>query len=479
MSKFHSTVSRRTFMKSLGLVGAGLGAAAATAPVFHDLDEVTSSSGASWKRPWYVREADKPTVEIDWSVYNRLDQRQVNDHMPGRGPNATEEGKQIRANNTKFVEEWCTEHYYPDWKGNTIRDEALRAGARAASSDASPGYGAPFLGPQKASTPEDFGMSPWQGTPEENLRMLRAAFRTFGAASVGCFELDPSTSKKIIWAYQQRCGEMPLPLTIVRNKKYEFENVDKAYFTKDKMVIPDNCRYMVVWTTLMTPELTFREGSSLGNASTSLAYNRSSFINTEILEFMRTLGYQALSAYRSNMTPAAPRGQLSGIGEHNRMSFPNLVPEFGSFLRTVNGFVTDLPVAPTKPINAGMFVFCKTCGICARACPYGALPEGDPDWESEFSDHSIFAGNSPGYRGFRQNVGRCTKCGVCQGSCPFNSTKQSVIHTIVSGTLATTPIFNGFLANMETFLDYGIRNPETWWDMNDYPVFGVHPGLLK
>jgi hypothetical protein len=35
MSKFHSTVSRRTFMKGLGLAGAGLGTAAATAPVFH------------------------------------------------------------------------------------------------------------------------------------------------------------------------------------------------------------------------------------------------------------------------------------------------------------------------------------------------------------------------------------------------------------------------------------------------------------
>ncbi len=38
MSKFHHTVTRRDFMKGLGLAGAGLGAAAATAPVFHDLD---------------------------------------------------------------------------------------------------------------------------------------------------------------------------------------------------------------------------------------------------------------------------------------------------------------------------------------------------------------------------------------------------------------------------------------------------------
>ena len=67
MSRFHTTISRRDFMKALGVAGAGLGAAAATAPVFHDLDEMASSPQAQWKRPWYVKEVDKPTTEVDWS----------------------------------------------------------------------------------------------------------------------------------------------------------------------------------------------------------------------------------------------------------------------------------------------------------------------------------------------------------------------------------------------------------------------------
>ena len=46
MSKFHSTVTRRDFMKGLGLAGAGIGAAAAASPVFHDLDEVAASNQA-------------------------------------------------------------------------------------------------------------------------------------------------------------------------------------------------------------------------------------------------------------------------------------------------------------------------------------------------------------------------------------------------------------------------------------------------
>src|SRR3989304_9233 len=72
MGKYHSTVSRRDFMKILGLGGVGLGAAA-TAPIFHDLDEVLASSQAELKRPFWVKEVPKPTVEIDWDSIPRWD----------------------------------------------------------------------------------------------------------------------------------------------------------------------------------------------------------------------------------------------------------------------------------------------------------------------------------------------------------------------------------------------------------------------
>ena len=72
MSKFHSSMSRRDFMKALGLAGAGVGAAAAAAPVFHDLDEVMASGGLE-KHPWYVkeREINDPTTDIDWNIAER------------------------------------------------------------------------------------------------------------------------------------------------------------------------------------------------------------------------------------------------------------------------------------------------------------------------------------------------------------------------------------------------------------------------
>ena len=69
MSKFHSTVTRRDFMKALGVGAAGVGAASATAPIFHDIDEIASNA-VKPKHPWWVKERDymKPTTEIDWAI---------------------------------------------------------------------------------------------------------------------------------------------------------------------------------------------------------------------------------------------------------------------------------------------------------------------------------------------------------------------------------------------------------------------------
>ncbi len=43
MNGFHGTLSRRDFMKSLGIAGAGLGAASMVGPAFNDLDAMVAS----------------------------------------------------------------------------------------------------------------------------------------------------------------------------------------------------------------------------------------------------------------------------------------------------------------------------------------------------------------------------------------------------------------------------------------------------
>lgn len=70
MSEFHSTVARRDFMKGLGLAGAGIGAAAAASPIFHDLDELMSSDSEEVEKHWWIKEREygNPTMEVNWDI---------------------------------------------------------------------------------------------------------------------------------------------------------------------------------------------------------------------------------------------------------------------------------------------------------------------------------------------------------------------------------------------------------------------------
>ena len=42
-----------------------------------DLDELKSSPAAERKLPWWIKQVDKPTVEIDWSQMKRFDSSNI------------------------------------------------------------------------------------------------------------------------------------------------------------------------------------------------------------------------------------------------------------------------------------------------------------------------------------------------------------------------------------------------------------------
>jgi len=71
MSKFHSTVNRRDFMKAIGLGAAGIGAAGAAAPVFHDIDEALSSPNAAQeKNAWWIKE--RPYLDSTTEIASKV-----------------------------------------------------------------------------------------------------------------------------------------------------------------------------------------------------------------------------------------------------------------------------------------------------------------------------------------------------------------------------------------------------------------------
>ncbi|AII58454.1 dehalogenase [Dehalococcoides mccartyi CG1] len=478
MSQFHSTLSRRDFMKGLGLAGAGLGAAAASSPVFHDLDEVTSAGKVLRKLPWYVKERDyeDPTFPIDWSQVKKMDQRVTNAQHYSRSIES--DAIYAREHKGELLRDYITK-MFPNWQpmttsdgnvalsfglpGLTTRDFAMgEAVGTTRGGFMSYMYNSikktDWVGIQKAKTPEELGIPKWEATPEENLNTLRAFARFIGASDVGVFEWTPNTEKFLL----EYDGA---------GKTYVFEDVDKGYEDSTKFVIPRKAKWVIVWTMAEPTETAIRVPTSHGAASTHACYTRMPTLSIQIQEFLRGLGYNGYSSYQSynyGLGPSTPHGVMAGVGEHGRMCKVVISPGEGSTLRGMNRLVTDLPLAPTKPIDFGLYRFCKTCKKCAESCVFNALPFGDPSWDAEFYQPT-------GFEGYRIITRLCVFCMACQAVCPFTELHGSFIHQLVKFTAVNTTLFNGFFRQMDDLFGYGMKNPESWWDQYNEPVDGLHP----
>ncbi|ADJ25486.1 reductive dehalogenase [Dehalogenimonas lykanthroporepellens BL-DC-9] len=467
MGKFHHTVSRRDFMKGLGLSAAGLGAATVANPGFHDLDEVTSSAGGELKRAWWVSErdfGDPATLEIDWDMVQRADRSKIQTfpYRASQHPTAV----YGRENYDRLVKE-TIQHAAPDWEGDSIRDLAVNGASSVLSfyNYYNPAGKTMFMGYQNVATPEQRGMARWEGTAEENTRMLRHVARYFGASSVGVTLLDEDT-KKLIFARESN------------GKAYNFVDDDTLAETDTEYRIPSRFKYMVTWTHLQPTELTLREPANLGRSATFQAYSRLPFISVQIQEFIRGLGYHGINAWSGEMAPSNPFGALSGVGEHSRFGFAIITPELGSMVRGMCRMLTDLPLEPTRPIDAGISRFCLNCATCAKFCAFNALSLEDPSWESLKEADTGVPYSPDGFKGWRLNTVSCSNCAGCQAFCPFNSSgRSSFIHEFVAGTSSITPIFNGFFANMEEMMHYGNKDPRTWWENEEY-LYGINPKFI-
>ena len=468
MTKYHSTLSRRDFLKALGLGGAGLGATAAlgaalplaTAPV-RDLDELSASPSAVLKRPKWVKEIDKPTIEINWDGMARFDYHYVMWAAGLKNAIGPEQYDAVLRAGQANIQSWILQNK----PGFTLRDYALANAQNFAACT--------FMGPKTSPTPESLNVPRYEGTPEDNARMMRAFMRLHGAETVSFLELDTNTTEKLIYSYDTGVGENQGPRIDILDTDQPEDNIAEGY-----RVLPKKARYVIVYTTRMADELMKRPLTQFSQRSHNYMYNLKSLLQGQTQQFLRTLGYMCLgeaSPYNA-LGVAAGFGVLAGIGESSRVGHI-ITPEHGLQQR-VYKMVTDLPLAPGKPVDFGAFHFCRTCKKCADYCPSRAItPATEPSWDT--GGKTYLQAGVKGYF-WRQElclayIRTVNACATCFGVCPYSKRPKDSYSNLFRSSVASNPSLNRFWRKADDFFfGAGIRpkdDIEKFWEL-DLPQFG-------
>ncbi|MBC8367875.1 reductive dehalogenase [bacterium] len=173
----------------------------------------------------------------------------------------------------------------------------------------------------------------------------------------------------------------------------------------------------------------------ISTAEVARVYQQAAAACFALADSLRRLGHSARAHVDSNYLvvcpPLAVDAGLGELGRHGILIHPRL----GSGVRL--GVVTvDAPLVVDQPGSWGIAEFCKTCKKCAKLCPAGAIPDGEPSLLRGAEKWPL----SP-ERCYHYWRTQGTDCGICMRVCPFTK-HDTALHRIVRRTIAATPIFN-------------------------------------
>ena len=273
--------------------------------------------------------------------------------------------------------------------------------------------------------------------PAEVSRKVKRAARFFGASLVGVCELDRR------WVYSRVSDDLT----------GEHRPLD----------IPEEYRYAVAMAVEMDYALIQTSPTGGAAAATGLGYSRMAFVAGLLAQFIRNLGYKAISC-GNDTALSIPIAVEAGLGEMGRNGLL-ITEKFGPRVRLCKVF-TDLPLAPDAPRFFGVDDFCRKCMKCATHCPSRAISFGDKTAEA------LNISTSPGLLKWPVNAEQCFKywiangldCADCIRVCPFNQ-EDGWLHDLVRGFVKRTPWLNPLFLWLDDALGYGKPlAPATIWE---------------
>lgn len=274
--------------------------------------------------------------------------------------------------------------------------------------------------------------------PAQLSKMVKKAAKTFGAAMAGVCELDRR------WLYSS------------------YYNPTSEGVKSGKIELDETYKYAVVIGIEMDYDAVSTSPAHPASITTGYAYSEMAKTSAMVAQFIRGLGFKAIPC-GNDTACSIPIAIDAGFGELSRNGLL-ITPHFGPRIRLAKVF-TDMPLNPDKPINFGVWEFCKICKKCAKKCPSQSIPNGDPT----LIPNNI--SNRTGVLKWHVNAETClrywsvngTDCGNCIRVCPFNKL-PGMWHDLVRWGIKRLPFLNRFFLWGDDLMKYGEKkDPEIFW----------------
>jgi reductive dehalogenase len=284
--------------------------------------------------------------------------------------------------------------------------------------------------------------APVEMPPEDAARRLKAFAASIGADDV---RVGPLAQE---WVYSHRGNRPFFPASYV-NPPY-FDGTPAAYQGAD-YGDPLRLDHPVAIVMAFGQDLDRARagGGPAADHEVGAAYLRGAAAAVQVARFIRALGYSARAHHlRNTMIMLVPVAVDAGIGALGRCGYV-LSKELGANFRLA-AVTTDMPLVPDPPAALKVRDFCSSCKKCARTCPAGAIPDGDPVEENGSRRWVIDREACLLYWGKAGST-----CTICQTVCPWTK-PRTLFHRACAGLASRWPALHGLLVAGDDLV-YGKR----------------------
>ena len=130
--------------------------------------------------------------------------------------------------------------------------------------------------------------------------------------------------------------------------------------------------YAICISTVWDYQMTQAHRHHIGDHAYHFSQAYMALIYANLVSYIRELGYEAVQ----NKAQPMPVALASGMGELGRNGMV-ITEKYGARIHLGDPILTNMPLAPDKPIDIGVSDFCKVCKKCANTCPTNSISVED------------------------------------------------------------------------------------------------------